>query len=279
MTYAPKSLQDLQKYLRAKTSLAWNALGIVGDKNHDGGYHCGDDRVSDGDYSVDEWVRDRRGLTDAASAIDIGNFSGLRRLSLWLVAQCEANAPDTRDIREIIYSPDGKTVKRWDRLNKRDGGDGSHRSHTHISYARDSEHRDKTALFKRYWNEVDQNEPLPQLPTRIPAPTPHYDFPLPNDHYFGPKDGPDSSVSGFHGRVFDGKPDHEWIRIFVRQLRKRGWNAREGGAYLTRYGNDGRYGPELEKLVRAFQRDQGLRVDGYIGPRTWKAAFENPVTA
>ena len=278
MTYAPEQLQKLQRYLHEKTGVDWVGLGIVGDKNHNGGYHCGDDRVTDSDYSVDESPRDRRGLTNAASAIDIGYFSGLRKLSLWLVAQCEARAPGTEDIREIIYSPDGKTVKRWDALDIRDGGDGSHRSHTHVSYFRDSEKRDKTALFRRYWNDGHDTEPLPQLPSRIPAPKPHYNFPLPSGYYFGPKNGGDESVSGFYGRVFDGKPDHEWLRIFVRQLRKRGWNAREGGSYLTRYGNDGRYGDEYERLIRAFQRDQGLVVDGLLGPRTWRAAFENPVT-
>lgn len=278
MTFAPPQLQKLQRYLHDKTGVAFVGLGIVGDKHHDGGYHCGRDRVTDDDYSVDEWSRDEEGLSYAASALDIGYFSGLRKLSLWLVAQCEANAPDTRDIREIIYSPDGKIVKRWDRLKKRTSGDGSHRSHTHISWARDSEHDDKTALFRRYWDEHHHNAPLPQLPSTTPAPGPHYDFPLPSGHYFGPKDGPKQSVSGFYGRVFDGKPDHEWLRIFVRQLRARGWNAREGGQFLTRYGNDGRYGSELEKLVRAFQADQGLTVDGKLGPKTWRAAFENPVT-
>jgi peptidoglycan hydrolase-like protein with peptidoglycan-binding domain len=278
VTFAPQQLQKLQRYLHDKTGLPFVALGIVGDKNHRGGYHCGQDRVDSDDYSVDESPRDREGLSYAASAIDIGNFSGLRKLSLWIVAQCEAGAPDTLDIREIIYSPDGLTVKRWDREKERDGGDGSHRSHSHISYYRDSENDDKVALFRRYWDDDHHNEPLPQLPGTTPAPGPHYDFPLPRGYYFGPRDGGNESVSGFYGRVFDGKPDHEWLRIFVRQLRKRGWNAREGGRFLTRYGNDGRYGSELGDLVEAFQRDQGLTPDRKLGPNTWRAAFENPVT-
>lgn len=278
MTYAPQQLQKLQRYLHDKTGLAFNALGIVGDKHHIGGYHCGSDRVVKGDYSVTEWDRDRRGLSQAASAIDIGNFSGLRKLSLWLVAQCEANAPDTRDIREIIYSPDGKTVKRWDRLKKRSSGDGSHRYHTHLAYARDSRDDDKVALFRRYFDGDAPNQPLPQVPSVIPAPKPHYDFPLPSDHWFGVDDGTSRSHSGYPGRKSKGETDQEWLRIFVRQLRKRGWNAREGGQFLTRYGNDGRFGVELGDLVEAFQDDQRLPSDRKLGPRTWRAAFENPVT-
>jgi peptidoglycan hydrolase-like protein with peptidoglycan-binding domain len=278
MTFAPQSIQKVQRYVHDKTGLPFNALGIVGDKNHRGGYHCGRDRVTDDDYSVDESPRDREGLSYAASALDIGNWPGLRRFSIWLVAQCEANTPDTRDIREVIYSPDGLTVERWDREGERDSGDGSHRSHTHISWYRDSENDDKMPVFRRYFDKEEPTTPRPQLPSTVPAPKPHYDFPLPSGYYFGPRDGGDESVSGFHRRKFKGVEDREWIRRFVRQLRKRGWNAREGGRFLTRHGNDGRFGIELETLVRAFQADQGLTVDGKLGPRTWRAAFENPVT-
>lgn len=278
MTYAPESIQRVQRYLHDKTGLAWVSLGIIGDEHHRGGYHCGSDRVISGDYSVVESPRDRNGLSRAASALDIGNFSGLRKLSLWLVAQCEANTPDSRDIRSIIYSPDGKTVRRYDRLGKRDSGDGSHRSHTHLSWFRDAEENDKLALFRRYWDDEESSAPLPQVPKTVPAPGPHYVFPLPAGHYFGPKDGPNTSVSGFYDRSFRGKKDAEWLQIFVRQLRKRGWNAIEGGRYLTRWGNDGRYGDEYGDLVEAFQRDQKLTRDRKLGPLTWRAAFENPVS-
>ncbi|GAB3224087.1 hypothetical protein GCM10027447_12330 [Glycomyces halotolerans] len=120
----------------------------------------------------------------------------------------------------------------------------------------------------------------PKRPTTgTPAPGPKYDFPLPSSrYYFGPKSGPNTSVSGYYPRAFKGRSDNEWLKVWVRQLQKRGWNARKGGTYLTRYGNDGLYGPEYRALVRAFQADQGLAVDGLLGPRTWAAAFENPVT-
>ncbi|RAN92667.1 hypothetical protein GAR05_06159 [Micromonospora saelicesensis] len=135
-------------------------VGIVGDSAHRGGYHCGSDRVVTNDYSVVESSRDRAGLSDFACALDVGQFSAtvagkshnLRSFSVWLAGQCKAGAADTKDIREVIYSPDGSTVKRWDRLGKRTSGDSSHRWHTHISYHRDAikAGRDQTAVMRRY---------------------------------------------------------------------------------------------------------------------------------
>lgn len=103
-------------------------------------------------------------------------------------------------------------------------------------------------------------------------------FPYEDGGYIGPRSGPNRSHSGIGGRVTNGRPDQEWNQEFVRQLVRRGWNARKGGTYLTRHGNDGKYGTEYEALIRAFQRDQGLTVDGLAGRDTWDAAFNNPVT-
>jgi hypothetical protein len=155
MTYAPATIKAAQVYLQRQTGLPWVSLGIVGDENHRGGYHQGEPNVPASDYSRDESHRDENGLSGAASALDIGAFAKggktLQGLSLWIVGQCKAGAPDTRDIREVIYSPDGKTVKRWDRLGIRSSGDSSHLKHTHISYHRDAEGRDKVSLFKRFF--------------------------------------------------------------------------------------------------------------------------------
>jgi hypothetical protein len=139
-------------------------VGIVGDSAHRGGYHCGSDRTVTNDYSVFESSRDRNGLTLDAAGLDVGPFKvttpkgtfDLRHYSKWLVAQCAANTVDTRDIREVIYSPDGTTVKRWDRLGKRSSGDSSHRWHTHQSYFRDAVKagRDQTAVVRRYLTEI-----------------------------------------------------------------------------------------------------------------------------
>ncbi|AYF26429.1 MULTISPECIES: hypothetical protein [Micromonospora] len=174
MTSAPANLLAVRNLLLTYLNVDKKAVraddlepaevGIVGDVNHRGGYHCGSDRVVTNDYSVVESSRDRSGLTLYASALDVGTFSvrsgggthNLRTFSAWMVAQCAANAADTRDIREIIYSPDGRTVRRWDRLGRRTSGDSSHLFHTHFSFFRDSTKagRDQTPLFRRYLTAI-----------------------------------------------------------------------------------------------------------------------------
>lgn len=156
MSYAPARLLELQSYMQLQTGLPVNALGIVGDSSHDGGYHCGWDRrrIRNGsldDYSWEESSRDWDHKTNAARAFDCGSFDRLQEMSKWIVGQCQAGAPDTLDIRSIIYSPDGVTVLRWDRLNRHSGGDSSHESHTHFSFFADAENRDKMSVFQRFF--------------------------------------------------------------------------------------------------------------------------------
>ncbi len=47
--------------------------------------------------------------------------------------------------------------------------------------------------------------------------------------------------------------------------------------YILNYGADGIFGSETEQIVRQFQADNGLAVDGMIGPATW-AKLEDPTT-
>lgn len=139
-------------------------VGIVGDPAHRGGYHCGSDRVLTRDYSVVESPRDKAGLTLDAAALDIGWFEvrvngvthNLYTFNRWIVGELERGAPDTLDIREWIYTVDGKTVRRWDRLRKRTSGDNSHLWHSHGSWFRDSikANRDQTPLFRRYLTTI-----------------------------------------------------------------------------------------------------------------------------
>lgn len=189
MTYAPDSIKAARTFLLAnldfhKGSSEYSQdldpaeVGIVGDTGHaqtGTSYHLGKSQLKADSYSIIESSRDRAGLTDAAAALDVGEFTvsvrarfhNLRTFSAWLVAQCEAGTPDTRDIREVIYSLDGKTVKRWDRLGKRTTGDASHTFHTHLSYFRDSEGRDKTALFRRYLTEIGLLEDDDMTPAQM----------------------------------------------------------------------------------------------------------------
>lgn len=170
MSYAPTTLLAARSFYIDTLKLASYrvdplSVGIVGDDSHASagtGYHLGEDALRSGAYSVVESPRDRKGLTDAAAALDLGWFDitvhgkrhTLRTFSVWLVAQCKANTADTADLREVIYSPDGRNVKRWDRLGRRTTGDKTHLTHTHESWFRDSEKRDKTAHLRRYFTEI-----------------------------------------------------------------------------------------------------------------------------
>lgn len=109
------------------------------------------------------------------------------------------------------------------------------------------------------------------------APKPTYSFPLPNGYYFGSKGGGDKSVSGYYNRSFKGVKDKDWLKRFANQLSKRGWSVGKGKSYLKRSGNDGLYGSEYAALIKAFQKDQKIAVDGLLGKKTWDAAFKNPV--
>ena len=168
MTYAPPTLVELGRYWTQHGDVN---LGIVGDTRHQAkgtSYHLGRSQLTPDAYSR-KTHRDRAGLSDAASAIDLGKLNGnlgqLRAFSVWLVKQCQSNAPGTQDIREVIYSPDGKTVLRWDRergVNSapRPGeADNSHLGHSHVSWYRDSEKRPKVAAFRPYFLPDTSTQP------------------------------------------------------------------------------------------------------------------------
>jgi len=187
MTYAPATITSAAAYWVKKGGIN---SGIVGNMSHCKGYHLGKDRIygtcackpdgvckpglRDLDYSV-KLTRDKAGLTNASAALDLGHAtkSVLRAYSRWLVSQCQKNAPGTSDVREVIYSPDGLVVKRWDNHTKtlHTGGDGTgqgdntHLWHTHISFFRDSESRAKTPwLFTPFFEPVvPVEDTMPQV--------------------------------------------------------------------------------------------------------------------
>lgn len=162
MTFAPPTLIALA---RLWTDEGGVNLGIVGDAPHVLGgtsYHLGRNQLLPSAYSR-VLPRDVAGLSDAASAIDLGRLDGsyanLQAFSRWLVERVRSMPTTYRDVREVIYSPDGQKVMRWDnhlRVLNLGGtgtgqGDNSHLTHTHISFFRDSEFRDKRPLFAPYF--------------------------------------------------------------------------------------------------------------------------------
>ncbi|MDG4801730.1 peptidoglycan-binding protein [Micromonospora sp. WMMD980] len=253
MTAAPANLKAVRTLLLDSLPLHPLAVGIVGDSAHRGGYHCGSDRVVTGDYSVTESARDRAGLSAYASALDVGQFykgaHNLRTFSVWLVGECARGAADTRDIREVIYSPDGRTVRRWDREGRRSSGDSSHLAHTHISFYRDATKsgRDLTPLFRRYLALVAGKA------TPAPAPAP------------APKPAPKPAPVVFGSRVLKRGSTGADVRELQTRLNH----------YGARLSADGDFGVATEAAVKAFQRLRWLAPDGIAGPATVGALKSN----
>lgn len=89
----------------------------------------------------------------------------------------------------------------------------------------------------------------------------HKGFPLPGGYWFGIDDGTPQSISG----RFSYGPD---LKAWQEQMQKRGWTLDA----------DGIFGGESEQVTKDFQTDKKLTADGKIGPVTWNAAWEAPVT-
>ena len=41
---------------------------------------------------------------------------------------------------------------------------------------------------------------------------------------------------------------------------------------------DGDYGSQSQSVCRQFQHEKGLSADGLVGPKTWHATWNEPVT-
>lgn len=103
-------------------------------------------------------------------------------------------------------------------------------------------------------------------------------FPLPAGYYYGPPSGPVQSVSGRtrNSRVpgdviqVNGRWRSKGLAVWQARMQARGWNIGKDGA-------DGRYGNDTARVVKQFQKNKGLAVDGKIGKATWAAAWSLPV--
>jgi D-alanyl-D-alanine carboxypeptidase/Putative peptidoglycan binding domain len=58
------------------------------------------------------------------------------------------------------------------------------------------------------------------------------------------------------------------VRQWQAKMKERGWDIAV----------DSDFGDKSELVCRAFQREKGLGVDGILGPNTWRATWDTPVT-
>lgn len=108
---------------------------------------------------------------------------------------------------------------------------------------------------------VTPSPPQPQPPQPGGGQAPP--FPYPADHYLGRPDPDPHCHSGHYGGV-DSTNVHTW----QQQMRNRGWGISV----------DGDYGDQSYDICRQFQAEKGLGVDGLVGPNTWAATWNAPVT-
>ena len=102
---------------------------------------------------------------------------------------------------------------------------------------------------------ASRDAPRPKPPTAPP-------FPLPAGSYFGPKEGPDESVSGYYSHALD-------LKRWQERMIARGWKLKATG----------RYDAQTAKVAAAFRAEKHLEPGGgRIGPRLWAAAWTAPVT-
>jgi hypothetical protein len=61
---------------------------------------------------------------------------------------------------------------------------------------------------------------------------------------------------------------HSDVRVWQQQMQVRGWGIDVDGAF----------GPQSRDMCTQFQQEKGLHVDGYVGPETWNATWNAPIT-
>jgi hypothetical protein len=110
------------------------------------------------------------------------------------------------------------------------------------------------------------SSPPPATPAPAPPASTHAApaFPFPSSDYLGTPDGTRHWRDG-HGGGHDSKVG---VKPWQQRMWERGWTISV----------DGLFGPQSAQTARAFQAEKGLAVDGKVGPQTWTATWEAPVT-
>lgn len=120
-------------------------------------------------------------------------------------------------------------------------------------------HMDVSAVYKR----SDHGDPGNGFPWDV-------FLGLVTDALSGEDDGDDEIVVPKWTRPLSTPPTTKGtdVKIWQRQMRKRGWNITV----------DGWYGPADQEICRRFQADKGIKVTGVVNAATWAAAWTEPIT-
>jgi hypothetical protein len=272
-TVAYREMKELAKGIE-KIYRSAVCSGIAGDRRHarKGGYHIGRKYQPSSNYSVRR-PDDRAGPSDGSSALDMT----MGRKDIVLATRRLAGAYNNRSDPRRKYLNgfngwDGSgPATRWDvyaRKTKRATSD--HKWHIHLEqrrrYIRDRVSNDAILSIMR-------GESVAQWLARrgvvVPRPAPKPAAGKPRPKPAPPKAPP------YPGRVLrrndrQRSPDAA-VRQWQQQMRNRGWSS-IGKA-------DGLPGPAFERVVKAWQKNCRLPVDGTVGPKTWPTPWTRPIGA
>ncbi len=218
--------------------------GCCGNAAHTYGYHCPASSVPSSDYSRRRDPAGPNGYLNAswACAGDFGHNgnSRLRAMHATVLDRLVNNDPKLSMICEFIGQPwAGKPVYYWFRGDGLKRYTGSgHDTWSHISWWR------SRANQRAYLWTPGGATPLPES-TKTAAPA-----------YPG------------YTMTFNADKVDTNVRTWQTRMAARGWTI----------GTDGIFGPETLRVVKAFQAEFSLGVDGEIGPITWRAAWDLPVS-
>ena len=249
--------------------------GCVGDARHArrGGYHIGRLYQPDDNYSVVRPEdRSGQGPADGSSAVDMTMSGSDMKLA---TARLAAAFRDTKDPRRKYINafngweggPDAVRYDIYAGRTKRASPD--HKSHMHLEQRR-RYIRDRTAN-EAIWSLLRGESVAQWLKSRgirvLPKPTP-----APNRK---PAAVPVAAMKAppYPGRELSRndrtKTPDPAVRQWQQRMRERGWTS-IGKA-------DGLPGPAFERVVRGWQKQIGLKVDGKVGPKTWPTPWTRPL--